>query len=81
MATEINSATAPLADALLRNSGHVIVDATLTPIELVSLARTAALWGAALTVRRAHLRTEAELTAIAIAGRGHVTFDLTTATD
>ena len=40
------------------------------------LAGAAAQWGAALTVRNAHLRSEDTLEEIAAAGRGHVTFDL-----
>ena len=62
--------------ALIRASGHVIVDADLPFQDLVTLAGAAAQWGAALTVRNAHLRTESELSEIATAGRGHVTFDL-----
>jgi hypothetical protein len=40
------------------------------------LAGAAAQWGASLTVRNAHLRSEGTLEEIAAAGRGHVTFDL-----
>ena len=62
--------------ALIRASGHVIVDASLPTGDLLQLAAAAAQWGASLTVRNAHLRDEAELEEIAVAGRGHVTFDL-----
>jgi len=62
--------------AIIRASGHVIVDADLPVPELVTLAAAAAQWGASLTVRHAYLRTEGELSGIAAAGRGHVTFDL-----
>jgi len=62
--------------ALIRASGHVIVDADLPTTELVTLAGAAAQWGAALTLRNAQVRSEDELAEIATAGRGHVTFDL-----
>jgi hypothetical protein len=62
--------------ALIRASGHVIVDANLPASDLVALAGAAAQWGASLTLRNAHLRDEGELEEIAAAGRGHVTFDL-----
>ena len=62
--------------ALIRASGHVIVDANLGAADLRTLAGAAAQWGAALTVRNAHQCTENELADIATAGRGHVTFDL-----
>ena len=62
--------------AIIRASGHVIVDADLAVPELVSLAAAAAQWGASLTVRHAYLRSESDLSEIAAAGRGHVTFDL-----
>jgi len=62
--------------ALIRASGHVIVDADLPVHDLVTLAGAAAQWGASLTVRNAHLRAEDELAQIATAGRGTVTFDL-----
>lgn len=62
--------------ALIRASGNVIVDAELPTSDLMVLAGAAAQWGASLTVRNAHLRSEGTLEAIAAAGRGHVTFDL-----
>ena len=62
--------------ALIRASGNVIVDAELPTSDLVVLAGAAAQWGASLTVRNAHLRSEGTLEEIAAAGRGHVTFDL-----
>ena len=62
--------------ALIRASGHVIVDANFPVSDLLVLAGAAAQWGASLTVRNAHLRDEGELEKIAAAGRGHVTFDL-----
>jgi hypothetical protein len=62
--------------ALIRASGHVIVDANLSASDLLVLAGAAAQWGASLTVRNAHMRDEGELEKIAAAGRGHVTFDL-----
>jgi hypothetical protein len=63
--------------AVIRASGHVVVDAGLPVRDLVALAEAAATWGASLTLRHADRRTEDELTTIAAAGRGHVTFDLT----
>ena len=62
--------------ALIRASGNVIVDADLPTTDLLMLAGAAAQWGASLTVRNAHLRSEDTLAEIAAAGRGHVTFDL-----
>ena len=62
--------------ALIHASGNVIVDAELPTSDLVVLAGAAAQWGASLTVRNAHLRSEDTLGEIAAAGRGHVTFDL-----
>ena len=62
--------------ALIRASGNVIVDAELPTGDLLLLASAAAQWGASLTVRNAHLRSEGTLEEIAAAGRGHVTFDL-----
>ena len=62
--------------ALIRTSGHVIVNANLPASDLLALAAAAAQWGASLTVRDAHLCDEGELEEIAAAGRGHVTFDL-----
>jgi hypothetical protein len=62
--------------ALIRASGNVIVDAELPTSDLMVLAGAAAQWGASLTVRNAHLRSEGTLEEIAAAGRGHVTFDL-----
>ena len=62
--------------ALIRASGNVIVDAELPTSDLIVLASAAAQWGASLTVRNAHLRSERALEEVAAAGRGHVTFDL-----
>lgn len=62
--------------ALMRASGHVIVDAALPASDLLVLAGAAAQFGRSLTVRNAHLRDEGDLQKIAAAGRGHVTFDL-----
>ena len=62
--------------AVIRKSGNVIVDAELPIGDLLVLASAAAQWGAAMTVRNAHLRSEGTLEEIAAAGRGHVTFDL-----
>lgn len=62
--------------AVIRASGHAIVDADLPASDLVALATAAAQWGASLTVRNAHLCSESDLESVATAGRGHVTFDL-----
>lgn len=64
------------ARAVIRASGHVIVNADLPAGDLVALAEVAAQWGASLTLRKAHLYGVEELEKIAAAGRGHVTFDL-----
>lgn len=77
MADDVNSREARTALALLRGSGRVIVDATIPHADLVALAQTAAQWGAALTIRHARVYSDEQLSLIAAAGRGHVTFDLT----
>jgi hypothetical protein len=76
MSEVVNAPACRKALALIRASGHVIVDANLPVSDLLVLAGAAAQWGASLTVRNAHLRDEGELEQIAAAGRGHVTFDL-----
>ena len=76
MSEEVYTPACRKALALIRASGHVIVDANLPVSDLLVLAGAAAQWGASLTVRNAHLRDEGELEQIAAAGRGHVTFDL-----
>ena len=77
MAHDVESPAARTALALLRASGRVIVDSTIPHADLVVLAQTAAQWGAALTIRHAHVHSDEQLSIIAAAGRGHVTFDLT----
>ena len=77
MATDLQSPEARTALTLLRASGRVIVDATIPHADLMVLAQVAAQWGAALTIRHAHAHSDQALAAIAVAGRGHVTFDLT----
>ena len=76
MATPSLQPASRKALALIRASGNVIVDAELPTSDLMVLAGAAAQWGASLTVRNAHLRSEGTLEEIAAAGRGHVTFDL-----
>ena len=76
MSTAVFTPACRKALALIRASGHVIVNANLPASDLLALAAAAAQWGASLTVRNAHLRDEGELEEIAAAGRGHVTFDL-----
>ena len=71
-----NSPACRKALAIIRASGHVIVDANFPASDLLLLAGAAAQWGTSLTLRNAHVRDEGELEKIAAAGRGHVTFDL-----
>jgi hypothetical protein len=77
MADDVTSREARTALVLLRASGRVIVDAGVPHADLVMLAQTAAQWGSALTIRNARLYSNEQLAIIAAAGRGHVTFDLT----
>ena len=44
--------------------------------DLIALAQQAAERGTSLTLRGAHERSTADLERVAMAGRGHVTFDL-----
>jgi len=77
MTDAVATREARIALALLRASGHVIVDAGIPHADLVVLAQAAAQWGSTLTIRGARVCTEQALTSVATAGRGHVTFDLT----
>ena len=76
MSETVHTPACRKALAIIRASGHVIVDANFSASDLLVLAGAAAQWGASLTVRNAHVRDEGELKKIAAAGRGHVTFDL-----
>jgi len=76
MSEAVHTPACRKALAIIRASGHVIVDANFPASDLLVLAAAAAQWGASLTVRNAHMRDEGELEKIAAAGRGHVTFDL-----
>jgi len=77
MAHDVESPAACTALALLRASGRVIVDGRIPHADLLALAQAAAQWGAALTITHARAHSDQALSAIAVAGRGHVTFDLT----
>ena len=76
MSEAVHTPTCRSPLAIIRASGHVIVDANFPTSDLLVLAGAAAQWGASVTVRNAHMRDEGELEKIAAAGRGHVTFDL-----
>ncbi len=77
MADDVHNHEARTALTLLRASGRVIVDARIPHADLVVLAQSAAQWGAALTITHARTYSDELLAIIAAAGRGHVTFDLT----
>ena len=65
-----------VAQSLLRLGGSVVVSASLPLADLIALAQQAAERDASLTLRGAHERSTADLERVAMAGRGHVTFDL-----
>lgn len=65
-----------VAQSLLRLGASVVVHATLPLADLIALAQQAAERGASLTLRGAQERSTADLERVAMAGRGHVTFDL-----
>ena len=65
-----------VAQSLLRLGASVAVHATLPLADLIALAQQAAERGTSLTLRGAQERSTADLERVAMAGRGHVTFDL-----
>lgn len=65
-----------VAQSLLRLGASVVVHATLPLADLIALAQQAAERGTSLTLRGAQDRSTADLERIAMAGRGHVAFDL-----
>lgn len=65
-----------VAQSLLRLGASVVVHATLPLADLIALAQQAAERGTSLTLRGAQDRSTADLERVAMAGRGHVTFDL-----
>ena len=65
-----------IAQSLLRLGASVVVAATLPLADLIALAQQAAERGTMLTLRGASERSSADLERVAMAGRGHVTFDL-----
>jgi len=67
-----------IAQSLLRLGASVVVAATLPLADLIALAQQAAERDATLTLRGAGERSSADLERVAMAGRGHVTFDLST---
>ena len=67
---------ARVAQSLLRLGASVVVHATLPLADLIALAQQAAERGTSLTLRGAQERSTADLERVAMAGRGHVTFDL-----
>jgi len=65
-----------VAQSLLRLGASVVVSASLPLADLIALAQQAAERGTTLTLRGAHERSTADLERVAMAGRGHVAFDL-----
>ena len=65
-----------VAQSLLRLGASVVVHATLPLADLIALAQQAAERGTSLTLRGAQDRSTADLERVAMAGRGHVTFEL-----
>ena len=65
-----------IAQSLLRLGASVVVAATLPLADLIALAQQAAERDTMLTLRGASERSSADLERVAMAGRGHVTFDL-----
>jgi hypothetical protein len=65
-----------VAQSLLRLGASVVVHATLPLADLIALAQQAAERGTSLTLRGAQDRSTADLERVAMAGRGHVAFDL-----
>ncbi len=65
-----------VAQSLLRLGARVVVSATLPLSDLIALAQQAAERDTMLTLRGASERSSADLERVAMAGRGHVTFDL-----
>jgi hypothetical protein len=65
-----------VAQSLLRLGASVVVSATLPLSALIALAQQAAERDTMLTLRGASERSSADLERVAMAGRGHVTFDL-----
>ena len=65
-----------VAGSLLRLGASVVVHASLPLADLIALAQQAAERGTSLTLRGAQERSTADLERVAMAGRGHVTFDL-----
>jgi hypothetical protein len=65
-----------VAQSLLRLGASVAVHASLPLADLIALAQQAAERGTSLTLRGAQERSTADLERVAMAGRGHVSFDL-----
>jgi len=65
-----------VAQSLLRLGASVVVSATLPLSDLIALAQQAAERDTMLTLRGSGERSSADLERVAMAGRGHVTFDL-----
>ncbi len=65
-----------VAQSLLRLGASVVVSATLPLSDLIALAQQADERDTMLTLRGASERSSADLERVAMAGRGHVTFDL-----
>ncbi len=65
-----------VAQSLLRLGASVVVSVTLPLSDLIALAQQADARDTMLTLRGASERSSADLERVAMAGRGHVTFDL-----
>lgn len=65
-----------VAQSLIRLGASVVVSASLPLADLIALAQQAADRGTLVTLRGAQDRSSADLERVAMAGRGHVTFDL-----
>ena len=65
-----------VAQSLLRLGASVVVSTTLPLSDLIALAQQAAERDTMLTLRGASERSSADLERVAMAGRGHVSCDL-----
>ena len=65
-----------VAQSLMKLGASVVVHASLPLADLIALSQQAAERGVKMTLRGAHERSSADLERIAMAGRGHVTFEL-----
>ena len=71
-----NTRDVRVAQSLMRLGAGVVVHASRPLADLIALAQQAAERGSSLTLRGAQERSSADLERVAMAGQGHVTFDL-----